>query len=167
MTAVLSRREKPREAVDYGDDSDVCKGAQEPVIGLPHFPVSHSGVRSVSAIRSVRVMKASSKAVAKVGTSKAGPKERPDGFAAVPARVPVGTTFVLEGKSEKHGVKVFSRYLEFPDGTRINLMERAQIGTPVPRRARRLASLKTSPHKSRAKTISKTAAKTATKRKVS
>jgi hypothetical protein len=115
-------------------------------------------------------MKASAKTATKAQTpktatkaaTKAGTRKHPDGLAAVPARVPVGTTFVLEGKSGKHGVKVFSRYLEFPDGTRINLMERAQIGTPIPRRARRPAS-KTSPHKSPAKA----ATKPASKRKVS
>ena len=34
------------------------------------------------------------------------------------SRFPVGTKFVIEGKRGGEGqVKVFSRYLEFPDGT--------------------------------------------------
>jgi|BarGraIncu00222A_1022003.scaffolds.fasta_scaffold106477_1 hypothetical protein len=36
----------------------------------------------------------------------------------LPSRFPVGTKFVIEGKSGGEGqVQVFSRYLEFPDGT--------------------------------------------------
>jgi hypothetical protein len=36
----------------------------------------------------------------------------------LPSRLPVGTKFVIEGKSGGEGqVQVFSRYLEFPDGT--------------------------------------------------
>jgi hypothetical protein len=35
-----------------------------------------------------------------------------------PSRFPVGTKFVIEGKRGGEGqVQVFSRYLEFPDGT--------------------------------------------------
>ncbi|MFY9686147.1 MAG: hypothetical protein WAJ88_10155 [Pseudolabrys sp.] len=36
----------------------------------------------------------------------------------LPSRFPVGTKFVIEGKRHGEGqVQVFSRYLEFPDGT--------------------------------------------------
>jgi len=36
----------------------------------------------------------------------------------LPSRFPVGTKFVIEGKRGLEGqVQVFSRYLEFPDGT--------------------------------------------------
>jgi hypothetical protein len=35
----------------------------------------------------------------------------------LPKRFPVGTKYVIEGKSQGEGrVHVFSRYLEFPDG---------------------------------------------------
>jgi hypothetical protein len=37
--------------------------------------------------------------------------------ARIPKRVPVGTKYVVEGKSRGPGqVQIFSRYLEFPDG---------------------------------------------------
>ena len=40
----------------------------------------------------------------------------------LPSRFPVGTKFVIEGRSRGEGkVQVFSRYLEFPDGTFIRL----------------------------------------------
>ena len=36
----------------------------------------------------------------------------------LPSRFPVGTKFVIEGRRSDEGqVQVFSRYLEFPDGT--------------------------------------------------
>jgi len=36
----------------------------------------------------------------------------------LPSRFPIGTKFVIEGKRGREGqVQVFSRYLEFPDGT--------------------------------------------------
>lgn len=36
----------------------------------------------------------------------------------LPSRFPVGTKFVIEGKRGGEGqVQVFTRYLEFPDGT--------------------------------------------------
>ena len=36
----------------------------------------------------------------------------------LPSRFPVGTKFVIEGKRGGEGqLQVFSRYLEFPDGT--------------------------------------------------
>jgi len=36
----------------------------------------------------------------------------------LPSRFPVGTKFVIEGQPRGEGqVQVFSRYLEFPDGT--------------------------------------------------
>jgi hypothetical protein len=40
----------------------------------------------------------------------------------LPSRFPVGTKFVIEGKRGDEGqVQVFSRYLEFPDGTFVPL----------------------------------------------
>jgi hypothetical protein len=40
----------------------------------------------------------------------------------LPSRFPVGTKFVIEGKRGGEGqVQVFSRYLEFPDGTFVAL----------------------------------------------
>jgi hypothetical protein len=38
----------------------------------------------------------------------------------LPSRFPVGTKFVIEGRPGGNG-RVFSRYLEFPDGTRVRL----------------------------------------------
>ena len=60
----------------------------------------------------------------------------------LPSRFPVGTKFVIEGRRGGEGqVQVFSRYLEFPDGTLLPLPTR-----PVPekraatRRSRRKRS---------------------------
>lgn len=40
----------------------------------------------------------------------------------LPSRFPVGTKFVIEGERGREGqVQVFSRYLEFPDGTFLRL----------------------------------------------
>jgi hypothetical protein len=39
----------------------------------------------------------------------------------LPSRFPVGTKFVIEGRSGKGKVQIFSRYLEFPDGSLIRL----------------------------------------------
>jgi hypothetical protein len=40
----------------------------------------------------------------------------------LPSRFPVGTKFVIEGKRGGEGqLQVFSRYLEFPDGTFVAL----------------------------------------------
>jgi hypothetical protein len=58
----------------------------------------------------------------------------------LPSRFPVGTKFVIEGKRGREGqVQVFSRYLEFPDGTFFPLPVRPPERKPVPagRRARR------------------------------
>ena len=38
----------------------------------------------------------------------------------LPSRFPVGTKFVIEGRPGGKG-RVYSRYLEFPDGTRVRL----------------------------------------------
>ncbi len=44
----------------------------------------------------------------------------------LPSRFPIGTKFVIEGRRGGEGtMQVFSRYLEFPDGTRIRLPKRA------------------------------------------
>jgi hypothetical protein len=42
--------------------------------------------------------------------------------ARIPKRVPVGTKYVIEGRSRGAGeVQVFSRYLVFPNGRRLEL----------------------------------------------
>jgi hypothetical protein len=60
----------------------------------------------------------------------------------LPSRFPVGTKFVIEGKRRGEGqVQVFSRYLEFPDGTFLPLPARpAKQKTVVPVRRSRLRS---------------------------
>ncbi len=51
----------------------------------------------------------------------------------LPSRFPVGTKFVIEGRRGGEGqVQVYSRYLEFPDGTTLSLPSR-----PAPRPNRR------------------------------
>jgi len=67
----------------------------------------------------------------------------------LPSRFPVGTKFVIESRHGGEGqTQVFSRYLEFPDGTMVTLPSRkvpAQQkpvdpkGPPVPRRRSRRA----------------------------
>jgi hypothetical protein len=60
----------------------------------------------------------------------------------LPSRFPVGTKFVIEGKRGGEGqVQVFSRYLEFPDGTFLPLPARPakqKVVAPArrPRRSR-------------------------------
>jgi hypothetical protein len=57
----------------------------------------------------------------------------------LPSRFPVGTKFVIEGRRAGEGqVQVFSRYLEFPDGTCIRLQRPGKRKTAVGRRTRRL-----------------------------
>jgi len=54
----------------------------------------------------------------------------------LPSRFPVGTKFVIEGKrSGKGQVQVYTRYLEFPDGTFLRLPNR--VAGPASRRRRR------------------------------
>jgi hypothetical protein len=54
----------------------------------------------------------------------------------LPDRVPVGTKFVIEGRRGGEGkVQIFSRYLEFPDGTFLRLPLKPQ--KPLGRRPRR------------------------------
>jgi hypothetical protein len=58
----------------------------------------------------------------------------------LPSRFPVGTKFVIEGKRRGEGqVHVFSRYLEFPDGTFLPLPARPAKEKPAAatRRAQR------------------------------
>jgi hypothetical protein len=57
----------------------------------------------------------------------------------LPSRFPVGTKFVIEGKRRGEGqVQVFSRYLEFPDGTFLPLPVRpAKQKAVAPARRRR------------------------------
>ena len=47
----------------------------------------------------------------------------------LPARFPVGTKFVIEGKAGGP----LSRFIEFPDGTKLRLPKRPE---PLPRRVR-------------------------------
>ena len=56
----------------------------------------------------------------------------------LPSRFPVGTKFVIEGRPGGNG-QVFSRYLEFPDGTRVRLPKHAEKpkSAPIERRPRR------------------------------
>ncbi|MGA8920254.1 MAG: hypothetical protein WB540_16125, partial [Pseudolabrys sp.] len=59
----------------------------------------------------------------------------------LPSRFPVGTKFVIEGKRGGEGqVQVFSRYLEFPDGTFFPLPARPPKSPPAGRRIRRSRS---------------------------
>ena len=61
----------------------------------------------------------------------------------LPRRFPVGTKFVIEGKRGREGqTQVFSRYLEFPDGTFFPLPVRPakRNSASAGRRARRLRS---------------------------
>jgi hypothetical protein len=61
----------------------------------------------------------------------------------LPSRFPIGTKFVIEGRRGGEGqVEVFSRYLEFPDGTFFPLPARPANGKvrPVGRHARRSRS---------------------------
>jgi hypothetical protein len=59
----------------------------------------------------------------------------------LPSRFPIGTKLVIEGPRSGEGqgdgqVQVYSRYLEFPDGTCMALPSRA-APQPVPSRQRR------------------------------
>lgn len=66
----------------------------------------------------------------------------------LPSRFPVGTKFVIEGRPAKSGKpQVFSRFIEFPDGTKLRLPKRTlpklanpqkapQKSAPAGRRAR-------------------------------
>ena len=55
----------------------------------------------------------------------------------LPSRFPIGTKLVIEGPRGAEGqVQVYSRYLEFPDGTCMALPSRA-APQPVPTRQRR------------------------------
>ena len=47
----------------------------------------------------------------------------------LPSRFPVGTKFVIEGRPGKEG-QVYSRYLEFPDGTFMPLPSRPPRAPP-------------------------------------
>jgi len=65
------------------------------------------------------------------------------GSGRLPSRFPVGTKFVIEGKRGGEGqLQVFSRYLEFPDGTCLPLPVRPTKHTSQPpgRRRRHLLS---------------------------
>ena len=51
----------------------------------------------------------------------------------LPSRFPVGTKFVIEGRRAGEGqVQIFSRYLEFPDGTFFPLPPQPQQRKKVP-----------------------------------
>ena len=51
----------------------------------------------------------------------------------LPSRFPVGTKFVIEGRPGGKG-RVFSRYLEFPDGTRVRLPKHGEKPKAASRR---------------------------------
>lgn len=59
----------------------------------------------------------------------------------LPSRFPVGTKFVIEGRrSGEDGAQIYSRYLEFPDGTFLPLPSRPRPEMKAvrgPRRRRR------------------------------
>jgi len=56
----------------------------------------------------------------------------------LPSRFPVGTKFVIEGRRAGEGqVQVFSRYLEFPDGTFFRLPVRKAAGQAARRKRQR------------------------------
>jgi hypothetical protein len=53
----------------------------------------------------------------------------------LPTRFPVGTRYVIEGRSGAHGrLRVQSRYLEFPDGRLVQLPIAARKGARLSRR---------------------------------
>jgi hypothetical protein len=55
----------------------------------------------------------------------------------LPSRFPVGTKFVIEGRRGGEGqVQIFSRYLEFPDGTFFPLPPQPLQQKPAARRHR-------------------------------
>jgi len=61
----------------------------------------------------------------------------------LPSRFPVGTKFVIEGRRAGEGqVQVFKRFLEFPDGTYVQLPARPAKRKPmaVGRRLRQSAT---------------------------
>lgn len=65
----------------------------------------------------------------------------------VPERLPVGTTYVVEGRAVADGkFRVFARYLVFPDGRRVAVRGETVLpiscgcGAPAPRRRLPLAS---------------------------
>jgi len=51
----------------------------------------------------------------------------------LPSRFPVGTKFVIEGRPGGKG-QVYSRYLEFPDGTRVRLPKHGEKPKAAPQR---------------------------------
>lgn len=58
------------------------------------------------------------------------------GTSRLPSRFPVGTKFVIEGRRGGEGqVQVFSRHLEFPDGTFLALPDKP-ASRKAPARAR-------------------------------
>lgn len=63
--------------------------------------------------------------------------------ARIPTRVPVGTKYVIEGKSQGAGqVQIFSRTLVFPDGRRFELPPDVPPDVPpaaMPRRRREVS----------------------------
>lgn len=50
----------------------------------------------------------------------------------LPARFPIGTKFVIEGRPGGD----LSRFIEFPDGTKLRLPKRSAASTTAGRRAR-------------------------------
>jgi hypothetical protein len=57
----------------------------------------------------------------------------------LPTRFPVGTKFVVEGRPARDGkAQIFSRFIEFPDGTTLRLPQRSAPlkSAPAGRRGR-------------------------------
>jgi hypothetical protein len=65
----------------------------------------------------------------------------PSSLSRLPSRFPVGTKFVIEGRRGGEGqVQIFSRYLEFSDGTFLPLPVRPAKRKSAPARRRRSRS---------------------------
>jgi hypothetical protein len=60
----------------------------------------------------------------------------------LPSRFPIGTKFVIEGRPAAAGeVQVFTRYIEFPDGTLVRLPKHPdRTRSPTRSRARKPVS---------------------------
>lgn len=58
----------------------------------------------------------------------------------MPARFPVGTKYVVEGRRDMAGAQVFTRTIEFPDGTQIKLADAVLERKPRGRRRIRSAA---------------------------
>jgi len=63
----------------------------------------------------------------------------------LPARFPVGTTYVVEGRGDKNGqLQVLSRYVVFPGGRRVNLANDSNVSAKTGPSRRRAAARQSS-----------------------